>query len=172
MAKFLESYTLCTPDCEGGHHVPRFIRCERCGAETHKRVYKVEDDHGMVYEVGSNCFADIMGYRFGKSHEKAIILYEYIMEHIDRASKRDAGQPLSAYMDMRGYATVTLPCKGYRDKTIIVKTEEFAFPGFNIRVPFNLSWQIVRAGNDLGLWTMIEYQRPAMELTLTHRHVA
>lgn len=146
MAVLLGRYTLCNEDCGEGYHNPNYVRCDRCGALIHNAVFEVETDAGEQLIVGSGCIADVLGFRWGKWHEKALELV-----------------PALRALWKRGFRHIA-PLYGKK----ISAWKSYPYEGDIFRLPHGLSESLIRAGADLRLWTYYRIQEkgqpPVLEL--------
>lgn len=135
----LEWYSLCTEDCEHGYHVPVFKTCQRCGAQIHKTVVEVYDPGRGEITVGSECIKDVMGWKWGKSHENALS----VQAVFDQALV-EMGTPIAIV-------------RKYDQGRLLVQTAGSSVPydGLNVpageKEPFGTSWKMVRGRAILSL---------------------
>lgn len=167
--QIVDVYSLCTPDCEGGNHTGEWITCDRCGSGVHVKVFEViHPEHGFV-RVGAECFKDVMGYKFGKAHEKAIETRESLLQwaaDFARVSKSFYRPPQGELValglpgPLSGYHHVPVDVV-FADATGKVRTNtshNFANDLRSARVrpypqaPHGWSKPIITAGLDMGLW--------------------
>lgn len=167
--QILDAYSLCTADCEGGNHVGEWITCDRCGSSVHVKVFEVSHpEHGYI-KVGSECFKDVMGYKFGKAHEQAIEAREALLRwaaDFAEGAKRFR-RPITAELvalglpkALSGYHHVPVNVV-FADASGKVQTDntynfENASRFARIRphppAPHGWSKRIITAGLDMGLW--------------------
>ena len=131
-AMFIRRFSLCTADCADGVHTPDFEVCERCGAHIHKEVFEVQTDSDRIL-VGSECFKDVMGYKWTAAHEKALEVAERVREIIQRRPgytfARQINGRVAEFADSEGFSRF-----------------------FRANLPHGLNRTVMRAGADLGLW--------------------
>lgn len=87
MPTLIDYYTLCDADCSEGIHNPAYEVCDRCGARIHNKIFVVITDAGEEITVGSECFKDVMGYSFGKYHERALEFKPIVSDLVKRRYK-------------------------------------------------------------------------------------
>ena len=144
MPQLVRRYSLCNEDCEPeeGSHNPEFERCDRCGARIHTAVYEVITDDGEELTVGSECFKDVMGFKYGKWHERAEEVYAAIMTRRPKIEERLGAKVARA----RSYGSRKLLLISQKGASLAV-----------ISIPHNFSDSLIKAGADLRFWS---YYRP------------
>lgn len=144
--RVIERFSLCTADCDPkeGYHVPTWLSCQRCGAKIHNRVYRVETVAGEEMIVGAECMKAVVGFRWGKSHDRA-----------------EALRPLIRQLAAEGFTHIVYDPWVVSPTVWAVKTRQCAWgwpehwvrEGKAVELPFRMSTHLLRAGADLGLWT-------------------
>jgi hypothetical protein len=83
-AELLMVGTFCGPDCEPPLHTDEGTICQRCGSWIHKRVLEIDHPEYGTVVVGSECAKDLLGWKWGKSHENALLVYAAFDEHLEK----------------------------------------------------------------------------------------
>lgn len=151
----LAHYSLCTADCEGTYHVPDFKTCDRCGSLIHKAIFEV--DHPTLGEVtvGSECFKDVMGYAWKKSHENAVVLHKALADWVKRwdAAHGESTERVKVKWRQGKRASVDIPGT---ERAFVRETGYSAHRLWTMKLPHGFNDTIIRAGADLGLWEVGE----------------
>lgn len=154
-----EVYTLCTDDCELGHHVPDYKTCGRCGAQIHKRIIEIDHPEQGAIIVGSECVKDVMGWKWTTSHDQAFETQAVIDAYL-------AGIGMPAAIVAKGkdgkFFNRTLKDSHFQWEGHYPQGERakilgfwdidraFTFAAKSIQTPHGWPNRIVRAGQDLG----------------------
>ena len=167
-ATMIAAYSLCDADCEDGHHNGDFATCERCGSMIHSRVFKVDHSRYGYITVGSECFKEVMGWSWKKSHENALELYMFLKEWLAKTEGKidewldehrrlpgagvRADDPRLYVHAAEGKRTLVFvnvphlhPWKSYE---VIVGPREY-----RLKTPHGFNRAHVLAGLDIGLWS-------------------
>lgn len=147
MNKIIKIYTMCNDECTKDKHNSNYIVCSRCGSHIHTRIYRINTEDKGIIEVGSECFKDIMGYNFTKSHQKAIDLHLKIMDKIQ------------IYKKMYPNNNRTFKIKKFCDSLILeVSNGLWVIEG-------KLNKTLINAGIDLNLWESNGISKTSIKIT-------
>lgn len=156
----LEWYSLCTDDCEHGYHVPVFKKCDRCNSQIHRTVVEVFDPERGEITVGSECIKNILGWKWGRSHETALVIQTILDKVLVEVGtpiailrKRDAGRMLIQT------AESAYPYDGTKSDSPEPSGEGWKMRRGQVLMTTPGGWtsNLLRAAADLGLpWRAVE----------------
>jgi hypothetical protein len=154
-----EVYTLCTDDCELGHHTPDFKTCGRCGARIHKQIIEIDHPEQGALTVGSECVKDIMGWKWSTSHEQAWDTQRVIEDYLHSigmpaaiVAKGKDGKLFNRTMKDSHFQWEGHHPEGEHARDLGYQSIEHAFSmsAKSIHTPHGWPDRIIRAGQDLG----------------------
>ena len=150
MSKLLNIYSLCNDECENGKHNEMYEICDRCGSHIHAKIFEINHETEGYVKVGSECFKDMMGFNYNKSHEKADKLYKEIKAEIIKVK-------IKYNYDIEKKYKWNI--KNFTSNLLIIDIST----GINT-IKGKLNKSIIKAGIDLNLWESINYKSIIIKL--------